>query len=66
MSSTRLQDAHFRTIGYIDTGSDGKQTIRDAHFRTLGYYNPRDNRTQDAHFRTIGTGNLLTSLLDRE
>ena len=65
MSTTKLQDAHFRTIAYIVTHSDGKQMIQDTQFRTLGYYNPRSNLTQDRQFRTVGTGNLLTSLIDR-
>lgn len=63
MQRQTLTDRHFRTIGYIDTATDGRQTAKDAHFRTVGYYNPGSNTTTDAHFRTIGQGNLLPSLI---
>jgi len=58
-----LQDQNFRTIGYIDTRSDGTEVLLDANFRTKGYYDPRRNATTDENFRTLGYGNLLVSLL---
>jgi len=63
MARQKLQDANYRTIGYIETMSDGKQKLQDANYRTLGYYDPKTNITQDANYRTIGRGNLLTTLL---
>ncbi len=45
----RIQDAGFRTVGYIK--DDG--TVQDSGFRTVGYI--KDNGTvQDAGYRTIG------------
>jgi hypothetical protein len=63
MSTHTLKDARFRTIGYIETASDGRQTGKDERFRTVGYYNPQSDTTQDARFRTVGHGNLLASLI---
>ena len=63
MSTEILRDARFKTIGHLETKSNGDQVLRDAHFSTLGYYDSRHNITQDAHFRTIGRGNILASLL---
>jgi hypothetical protein len=63
MHRQTLKDARFRTIGYIDTATDGKQTGKDAHFHTVGYYDPGTNSTRDARFHVIGHGNLLASLI---
>ena len=58
-----LKDARFRVLGYIDTDSDGGQSLSDAQGRRLGSYDPKTNVTKDAQFRRIGQGNLLTTLL---
>ncbi|QFI73968.1 hypothetical protein F8237_17070 [Bradyrhizobium betae] len=63
MSRQAIKDKNFRTIGYIDTMSDGKQKALDATFRTLGYFDPKRNITQDANFRTIAQGNVLAGLI---
>lgn len=63
MHTQTLKDARFRTIGYIETASNGKQTGKDERYRVVGYYDPRANLTQDARFRTVGHGNLLASLI---
>ncbi len=64
MSTQTLKDSKFRTIGYIETRSDGIQVIKNEKFVILGYYDPRYNQTKDARFQIVGTGNLLTSLLN--
>ena len=53
----RIQDASFRTVGYIK--DDG--TVQDASFRTIGHVR-NDGTVQDAAFRTIGhTSNVPRS-----
>lgn len=63
MTKQVLKDGKFRTIGYVETRSDGVQVLKDAKFRTCGYYEPKTDVTKDAKFRVIGHGNLLTSLI---
>jgi hypothetical protein len=63
MHRQTLKDARFRTIGYIDTAADGKQSGKDERLCTVGYYDPRTDITQDARFRTVGHGNLLATLI---
>jgi hypothetical protein len=63
MSREPIKDKNFRTIGYIETMSDGRQKALDGSFRTLGYYDPKRNVTQDASFRTIAQGNVLSALV---
>jgi hypothetical protein len=63
MSRQAIKDKQFRTIGYIETMSDGKQKALDPQFRTLGYYDPKRNVTQDPQFRTLANGNVLSGLI---
>jgi hypothetical protein len=63
MSREAIKDKNFRTIGYVETMSDGKQKALDANCRRLGYYDPKRNVTQDANFRTIAQGNVLAGLI---
>lgn len=63
MSRQRLQDARFKTIGYIDTEPGGKQVGRNARFMIVGYFDPGADRTTDARFRVVGYGNILSSLI---
>ena len=63
MRREAIKDSNFRTIGYIETMSDGKQKALDANFRTLGTYDPKRNVTQDPNFRTIAQGNVLSGLV---
>jgi hypothetical protein len=63
MSRHTLTDASYRTIGYIDTAADGKQTGRDAHYHVVGYYDPRMDTTRDARHHLVGHGNLLGALV---
>ena len=63
MSTQTLKDSHYRTIGCIETRSDGQQVGKDAHYRICGYYDPKTNKTKDAHYRIVGEGNLLASLI---
>jgi hypothetical protein len=63
MSRETLKDANFRTIGFIDTDANGKQTARNAHFTTVGHYDPRTNWTLNAHFCRVSSGNTLSALI---
>jgi hypothetical protein len=63
MNRHTLTDARYRTIGHIDTASDGKQTGRDARYHVVGYYDPRTDITRDARQHMVGQGNLLVALL---
>jgi hypothetical protein len=63
MSKQILTDSNNRTIGYIDTQSDGKQLGFNANNKLMGYYDAKANRTTDANNKFVGQGNLLSSLL---
>jgi hypothetical protein len=63
MSREAIKDRDHRTLGYIETMSDGRQRALSASYRTLGYYDPRRNITTDANFRTIARGNVLSALV---
>ena len=45
----RIQDASFRTVGYIK--NDG--TVQDSSYRTIGHVKS-DGTVQDSNYRTIG------------
>lgn len=63
MARQAIKDQNFRTIGYIETESSGRQKALDASFRTLGYFDPKQNKTLDSSFRTIAQGNVLSGLV---
>jgi hypothetical protein len=63
MSRETIKDRNLRTIGYVETMSDGKQKALDVNLRTLGYYDPKRNVTQDTNLRTIAQGNVLAGLI---
>ena len=44
MSTQTLKDSHYRTIGCIETRSDGQQVGKDAHYRICGYYDLKRTR----------------------
>ena len=63
MSRQAIKDKQYRTIGYIETMSDGKQKALDPQYRTLGYYDPKRDVTQDPQYRTLARGNVLAALI---
>lgn len=63
MSLERIQDKNFRTIGYVETSSDGWKKLLDPSNRVLGYFDPSRNITLDTNYRTIGSGDQLLRLL---
>ena len=63
MAQKILKDKNHNTLGYIDTDSNGNQTIKDKNHNTKGYYDPKTNITKDKNHNTVGHGNLLTTLL---
>ncbi len=63
MSTETIKDHRQRTLGYIETQSNGKQRALDASRRTLGFYDPQQDTTKDAHQHTIAHGNVLASLI---
>ena len=63
MSIETITDKSHRTVGYIETMSDGKKMAWDKVFHTLGYYDPKQNLTQDKNFRTVANGDGLSSLI---
>ena len=64
MSKEILKDSNNRTIGYIETMSDGRQRLISSNNQTLGYYDPKSNRTTNVNNQTIGgSGNFLMTLL---
>ena len=63
MSIETITDKTHRTVGYIETMSDGKKKAWDKVFHTLGYYDPKQNLTQDKNIRTVANGDGLSSLI---
>lgn len=63
MGTQTLKDAQYRTIGYIETRSDGVHVGKDAQRRIKGYFDPKSNQTKDAQYRVVGQGNLLAALV---
>ena len=53
-----------KVIGYIETGNDGKQTVKDTRYRIRGHYDPKTNQTRDFTYKVIGEGNLLLAMLE--
>lgn len=66
MAKQAIKDKNFRTIGYIEDMSDGKQKATNANHRTLGYFDPKANVTQDVNYRTISRGNVLSALIFKQ
>jgi hypothetical protein len=63
MSIETITDKTHRTVGYIETMSDGKKKAWDKVFHTLGYYDPKQDITQDKYFRRVANGDRLSSLI---
>ncbi|ACK81029.1 hypothetical protein [Methylorubrum extorquens] len=63
MNRERIKDRYQRTLGFIETQSNGKQRALDAKGRTLGFFDPQQDTTKDAAQRTIAHGNVLASLI---
>ncbi|MGW5840025.1 hypothetical protein ACWFZ6_18640 [Methylorubrum extorquens] len=63
MSRERIKDRYQRTLGFIETQSNGKQRALDAKGQTLGFFDPHQGTTKDAAQRTIAHGNVLASLI---
>ena len=52
-----------QVIGYIETGTNGKQVAKDTRLRIRGHYDPNTNQTRDFTYKIVGQGNLLASML---
>lgn len=63
MARNVLRDKNLNILGYVDTDSNGKQTLMDKNFNIKGYYSPIENLTRDRNLNIIGRGNILTTLL---
>ncbi len=58
-----LRDFNGTIIGWMETESNGDQTLRDFPGRILGRYEKSSNTTRDFYGRIVGRGNVLTMLL---
>jgi hypothetical protein len=58
-----VKDRDGRTIGYIETCSDGRTKATDRDSRTLGYFDPRRNVTTDRDNRILARANVLSGLV---
>ena len=63
MKRDAIKDPTYRTIGYVETMSDGRQRALDAHYRPLGYFDPKQGLTKDTAYRPLARGNVLASLV---
>lgn len=64
MQEEIIKDWKGRTIGFIQTQSNGDARILDFYRRTLGTYNKKLNITKDFYGRIIAKGNQLSMLLN--
>jgi thiol-disulfide isomerase/thioredoxin len=58
-----IQDAGGKTLGSLETASDGSQVLRDAQGRIRGYYDPVTDHTRDPDRRILAKGNELRTLI---
>lgn len=63
MARERIEDHNGKTLGYMETYSDGRAELRDSNSIILGKYTKMDNLTRDMSGRVIGKGNMLMSLI---
>lgn len=63
MERQPIREFSGRIIGWEETDSSGKITLRDFYGRILGYYDPNRNETRDFYGRILGCGNCLGTLL---
>lgn len=63
MSRREIKDDHYRTLGYIETDSSGKEVAKDSHYKVLGYFDPKRNETTDSHYKVLAKGNILSGLI---
>jgi hypothetical protein len=63
MMRASIKDGQFRTVGYIDTDSHGRQRALNARFQTVGYFDPVRNETRDSTYRVVGRGNVLAAFI---
>ena len=65
MSRQTLKNRDNRTIGYIETFSDGGQKATDATDKVLGYFDPKRNATLDANKKVLARANILAGMINR-
>jgi len=58
-----IKDREQRTLGYIETLSDGRQRATDAANRPLGVFDPRRNVTLSPNNRILAKANILAGLI---
>ncbi|HXA39906.1 MAG TPA: hypothetical protein VNW53_12970 [Phenylobacterium sp.] len=63
MSRVPIRDGQFRTVGYVETDSHGRQRGLNARFQTVGHFDPARNETRDATYKVVGRGNVLAALI---
>jgi hypothetical protein len=63
MARERIEDNNGKTLGYMETYSDGSAEFRNTNNIILGKYTKVDNLTRDTSGRVIGKGNMLMSLI---
>jgi hypothetical protein len=63
MAREIIEDHNGKTLGYMETYSDGRAELRDSNSVMLGKYTKVDNLTRDTSGRVIGKGNMLMSLI---
>lgn len=63
LSRQAIKDPNQRTLGYIETLSDGRQKATDRNNCTLGYYDPRRNATTAPDNHVLARANILSGLI---
>ena len=58
-----IKDRNERTLGYVETLSDGRQRATDVNNKTLGYFDPKRNATTDVNNRVLAHANILSGLI---
>ena len=63
MNRQTIKDREQRTLGYIETLSDGRQKATDVANRPLGLFDARRNVTLPPDNRILANGNVLSGLI---
>ena len=66
MTKNYIKDFYGRTLGYIETDSQGNKIVHDFYGRILGRYDAKADVTKDFYGRIIARGDQSSMLISRK
>lgn len=58
-----VKDFYNKTVGFIETDSNGNKIVKDFYNRLIGKYDAQKNVTKDFYNRIVGKGDQTGMLL---